>query len=398
MRWRALIALAIAGLALSCTAPAQACSKMDGFVNTAMDASAALLDCIEETPAGGRLELEPGTYTLRRQVRILKPIVIVTARVADSAAACDRLGAARCATLRVDLDGAPNPNIMPIEAVAEGISLVHLIVEGSGDPKLRSDCSQADRRPLGGGMRVWKSNFTLRKSVLRNFACYTTVEALAGANKLLFEDNLIGPNGDHRPGDIWSDGITIHDSEDTIVRLNRFVDNTDVQLILGGCRRCRIENNRFRHTGDFARASFAELMLQAFPSTSGNYTGTVVRANDIDCGRLRLCGFGIMLGANPWKAGEDPRYPGAMFGGTVSENTIENAKIGINIDSPTGPVVVRHNSIRSSGGRFKSDCGERNWPAINIAPGAERFVTGDASQSSVGRVSTTRCILNRTLQ
>ncbi len=393
---RTILVLAIAGLTVSCARPANACSALSQFANSPLDASAALLDCVDRTAVGGRLEIAPATYVIRQQVRILKPITLATAGVADGAPGCSQLGAGRCATIRIDLDGAPNPNIMPFEVDADaGVSIIHMVFEGSGDPKLRADCSQADRRPLGGGLRVLSSNFTLRKSTLRNFTCYTTMEVLAGSNALTIEDNLIGPNGDHRPGEIWSDGITIHDSEDSVVRRNDFVDNTDVQLILGGCRRCRIENNRFRHSGAFSRASFAELMLQAFPSTSGDYTGTIVTGNQIDCGRSRLCGYGIMIGAAPWKAGENPRYPGAMFGGTITANSVSNALIGINIDSPTGPVRIYGNQVQASGGRFKSDCGEKDWPAVNVAPGAIAFVKGDPSNQVEGHTSTTSCIVNR---
>jgi len=393
--FRTILLFVIAGYALSCAKPADACPSLSQFANSSRDASAALLDCIGRTPAGGRLELPAATYVVRKQVRIVRPIVISTAGVADSAPGCDKLGAGRCATIRVDLDGAPNPNIMPLEMAADGISLIHLVFEGSGDPKLRADCSLPDRRPLGGGMRVLNSNFTLRKSVLRNFTCYTTMEVLADSNALTIEDNFIGPNGDYRPGEIWTDGITIHDSEDSIVRRNTFIDNTDVQLILGGCRRCRIENNIFRHGGAFSGGSFAELMLQAFPSTSGDYTGTVVTGNKIDCGAARLCGYGIMIGANPWKAGENPRYPGAMFGGRITANTVTNALIGINIDSPTGPVEIYGNTVRSSGGPRRGDCGVRDWPAVNVAPGAARWVRGDPSNTSEGQVSSTSCIINR---
>ncbi len=392
---KTIILIAVASTAISCARPASACSAVTELVNSSEDATSALLECIEQAPSGGRVELAKGIYTLRKQLRIVKPIVLTTSGIADSAAGCDQIGVTRCATLVTNLEGYPNPNIMPIEIAADRVSIAHLVIEGSGDPKLRSDCSLPDRRPLGGGIRVLGSHFTLRKSVLRNFTCYTAMEVLARANALTIEDNLIGPNGDHRPGDIWSDGITIHDGEDTIVRRNRFIDNTDVQLILGGCRRCKIEHNRFRHTGAFARASFAELMLQAFPSTTGDYTGTVVTSNDIDCGASRLCGYGIMIGANPWKEGENPRYPGAMFGGTISGNRVNNAMIGINIDSPTGPVTVHGNRVQRSGGRFASDCGTKTWPSVNIAPGAERFIVGNVSNERSGQVSTTRCIVNR---
>ena len=392
---QALSLVLIAGVAASCARPASACPALTPFANSSQDASAALLDCVEATPEGGRLDLPAATFVIRRQVRITRPITIATAGISDSAPGCARLGEGRCATVRVDLDPALNPNIMPIETVADGISLTHLVIEGTDNPQVRADCGQADRRPLGGGLRVWKSNFTARKSTFRNFSCYTTMEILAGATSLTIEDNHVGPNGDHRPGEIWSDGITIHDSEDSVIRRNFFIDNTDVQLILGGCRRCRIEDNEFRHSGAFERASFAALMLQAFPSTTGDYSGAIVTGNRIDCGPARRCGFGIMVGANPWKAGENPRYPGAMFGGTITGNSIANALIGINIDSPTGPVEIHGNQVRSSGGTHGSDCGPRNWPAVNIAPGAVRWVKGDPSNLAEGSASTTGCIINR---
>jgi len=392
---RILFYCATAALTACGATPAAACPALKQVAGTQQDATGILRDCIEKTRAGGLLELPAARFVLRQQLRIMKPITIRTKGVAASAPNCHVLGAGKCATLVVKLDGAPNPNIMPIEVVAEGVTFAHLVFQGSKDAGVVADCKLPDRRPLGGGMRVLGSKFTIRKSALRDFTCYTTMEVLDRAKRLLAEDNHIGPNGDHRPGDIWTDGITIHDSEDTVVRRNTFVDNTDVQLILGGCRRCRIEDNVFRHSGDFSKASFAELMLQAFPSTSGDYTGTIVTRNRIDCGKKHSCGYGIMIGANPWKAGENPRYPGAMFGGTITKNRIANALIGINIDSPTGPVSIYGNDVVSSGGRFRSDCGTKDWPSVNVAPGAKRFVRGDPSNQSEGSTSSTSCIVNR---
>ena len=394
-RLRLLVCCAIAALSAFVAAPAAACPALKQVAGTQKDATGILRDCIERTESGGKLELPAARFLLRQQLRILKPITITTKGVANSAANCNSLGVGKCARLVIKLDGRPNPNIMPIEVVGEGITFSHLVLQGSSDAGVIADCKLPDRRPLGGGIRVLGSKFTIRKSVLRDFTCYTTMEVLDRAKKLLVEDNHIGPNGDHRPGDVWTDGVTIHDSADTTVRRNVFVDNTDVQLILGGCRRCRIEDNVFRHSGDFSRASFAELMLQAFPSTSGDYTGTVVTRNRIDCGKKHLCGYGIMIGANPWEAGENPRYPGAMFGGTITKNKVANALIGINIDSPTGPVAIYGNEVASSGGRFRSDCGTKNWPAVNVAPGAGRFVRGDPSNLSEGSTSSTSCIVNR---
>lgn len=306
-----VITLAVAALAGACTRPAEACSLLPTVVNASSDATAALKDCIDKLTAGDRLELNPGTYRLRRPLVITRRVSISTAGLGPGSPGCAELPAARCATLLIDPQEARDSNIMPVLVAANGVSLSHLIIRGVGaTPRQRSFCGLPSRRPLGGGVRVSGSDFVLRKSVLRDFACYTAVEVTAGASAPTIEDNVIGPNGDHRPGEVWADGVTIHDSEAAAVRGNLFIDNTDVQLILGGCRACRIENNRFRHSGPFSKASFAALMLHSWPSTSGDYTGTLVRGNQIDCGQLRRCGYGIMIGSAPW-------YQGRMTGGRI---------------------------------------------------------------------------------
>ena len=85
---------------------------------------------------------------------------------------------------------------------------------------MRGFCGRPEARPSGGGIRVSASGFGLRKSVLRNFTCYTALEVTAGRRGAAIEDNRVGPNGDHRPGEVWSDGVTIHDSASAIVRRN----------------------------------------------------------------------------------------------------------------------------------------------------------------------------------
>ena len=278
---------------------------------------------------------------------------------------------------------------MPFLIAGNDVRLSHLVIRGTGNaPVPRARCANPGERPSGGGIRVSGQGFVLRASQVRDFTCYTAVEIVAGAFSPVIVGNIVGPNGDHRPGEIWADGVTIHDSRSVIVRDNLFVDNTDVQLILGGCRDCRIESNRFRHSGGVAGGSFAELMLHSWPNTSGDFTGTIVRANDIDCGPARRCGFGLMIGAAPW-------YDGRMTGGTISGNRVRNALVGLNVDGLTGPIELRDNQVVGGGGRYRSDCGERNWPSANVAPGSRHLVRGDPSDQIEGSVSTRRCILNR---
>jgi len=386
---RTLIILAAAVVAGTYAQPARACSTLSKLANSPSDAAAALMACIDRLPAGRRLELAPGVYTLHRPVVIAKPVTISTAGIKPGSPGCANLGAGRCATLLINLRHLGASGVMPIQIAANGVTLSHLMIVGVGaTPRQRALCGQPERRPLGGGVRVSASGFALRKSVMRNFACYTALEITAGARRPIIEHNVIGPNGDHRPGEVWADGITIHDSEAAVVRHNSFIDNTDVQLILGGCRGCVIEDNRFAHSGAFNKASFAELMLHSWPNTSGNFTGTVVRGNRIDCGPQRRCGYGMMIGAAPW-------YAGRMTGGRIIGNSIRNAMIAINVDALTGPVEIQQNRVQQSGGRFRSDCGTRDWPAVNVGPESRARVTGDPSDQSEASISTSGCLLNR---
>ena len=390
MSFRYPLILLILALCASCSQPAAACELLDRQANGPGDAAGLLVDCLRSIPPGGQLLLRPGVYRIKRPIVVDKPVTITTVGLLNDRRGCAEQAPGRCATILLDPGGAPaKPQSMMIEIAADDVTLSHLIIRGAGISEARrAQCRVPTSRPLGGGLRVSGSRFTLRASALRDFACYTALEITSGARKPTINANVIGPNGDHSPGNIWSDGVTIHDSDHASVTGNLFIDNTDVQLILGGCRECRVESNRFRHSASFSSASFAELMLQAWPSTSGNYAGTIVRGNSIDCGERRRCGYGIMLGSAPW-------YKGVTSAATVEENDISNAMMAINVDGLSGPVQIRNNRVRNSGGRFASDCGLRDWPAVNIAPSSRRYVQGDPSNVEEGSVSTTGCLLNR---
>ena len=387
-----LVVLALAAACVSCSGQASAspCKALQAQANTGLDASALFESCLRSLAPGLQLALPGGTYRLARPVRIETRVVIATAGLAAADPGCGDLPAGRCATLFLDVQaGARNEHAMPIAITAGEVTMEHLIIRGAGQAnRQRSYCRSQSTRPLGGGIRVLASGFTLRKSVLRDMTCYTALEVTSGADRVTVEENVVGPNGDHDSDEIWSDGVTIHDSAFTSVSRNLFVDNTDVQLILGGCRNCRIENNEFRHGPRFSSASFAELMLQAWPSTSGRFDATAVRANRIDCSVGARCGYGIMLGSAPW-------YSGPVSGGVVADNSIANAMIGLNIDSLSGPMQIRDNSVTASGGRFASECGDRLWPAINVSPNSRRFVRGNVADVASGSLSTSGCLLNR---
>jgi hypothetical protein len=380
--------VALLGACGSCTHATNACRLFDAYANEASDASRALTDCLERLPPGTELRLRPGVYRLATPVLIDRPVTITTAGIGVRDPDCAHLAPGRCATLLVEAPRWMKARTMPVEVHANSVTFDHLVVRGGGaTPGRRSACATDAWRASSGGVRVSGSSFTLRKSVLRDFACYSALEVTAAAKSPTLEFNVFGPNG-HHLANLWSDGVTIHDSDHASVTGNLFIDNTDVQLIFGGCRDCKIENNRFRHSGAFSSGSFAELMLQAWPNTSGDYRGTLVRANSIDCGAHRRCGYGMMIGSAPW-------YPGRMSGGVIAGNEVSNAMIGINIDALSGPVDMHDNVVRSSGGRFPSDCGVKDWPALNVAPTSRRYLRGEPAQAEEASVNTAGCLLNR---
>lgn len=217
-------------------------------------------------------------------------------------------------------------------------------------------------------------------------ACYTALEYGKGKD-VVIRDNLFSHNGRHNVQSHWEDGLTIHMARRFVVTGNRFVDNTDVQLIFGSCIDCTVSDNRFAHSGSAEGGSFAELMLQAWPgSTSGDFTGTRMTRNRIDCGQQQRCGFGIMIGSGPW-------YTAPVFGGTVTGNKVRGAMVALNINTLSGPMQVEDNDLNLSSGQYLGMCGAQVVRGIsaNIFPASRAFLSKTpAPDAAFGR----DCILN----
>lgn len=375
-------------LLMLAAAAAPACARLDTLANRPADAAPALTACIGSTPPGGTIALKPGRYAIRSPLALSRPLTLTSRGVGGATKACTAADP-RCAVLAIgQFPPGLKANSMPIEVTAPGVTVAHLVILGSSgrDPAYdRRTCADDARRPLGGGMRVSAARFTLTRSAIRDVACYTALEVTDLADRPTLTGNVIGPNGNHDPDDVWSDGMTIHQTTHAVVTGNRFIDNTDVQLVFGGCRDCRITGNRFRHSGARTGAAFAELMIHAWPTTNGDYAGTIVSGNDVDCGPRRRCGYGLMLGARPW-------YEAKTSGGTVSGNSVANARMAINIDGLTGPMTVQGNRIAASGGPSDSACGRKAWPALNVSPAALGFVRGGTYKAGL---NTAGCLLSR---
>ncbi|MEJ1978369.1 MAG: right-handed parallel beta-helix repeat-containing protein [Acetobacteraceae bacterium] len=161
--------------------------------------------------------------------------------------------------------------------------------------------------------------------------------------------NAVLDNGTHDGRGLWADGMTVIDATDVVISGNVFRDNTDVQIVLGGCLRCTVADNTILSRD---AAAFAGLLVHAWPSTSGDYAGTRITGNRIDCGAARRCGFGLGVGGAAW-------YESPTSGGVITGNSIRRAQVGINVNDVSGPVDIWGNQVSESGGSVQTPCGAR---------------------------------------
>jgi hypothetical protein len=191
----------------------------------------------------------------------------------------------------------------------------------------------------------------------RNAVCGSALQF--SGNRALIRGSSFEANGVHRDKR-WADGLTLLQCSDCEVSANRFINNSDVALIFGGGRNTRIHHNQITQT----TRAFAGVMLDNFNgSQSGDFRGAELFDNIIDC----ACDFGINIGPHAWYLGEN------TLGGSVHDNIIRGAKIGILVDgagSAAYPVHLAKNTITPLGVCGTSEsflCGRKAACAIKIS-------------------------------
>jgi len=333
---------------LSVSTPAgaatQVCTSIASFGGTANDASGAIQACINSAAANDVVELPAGKYYVAHQIRIeSNPITLRTQGKDGSMARCS--GAVNdCAEIvaSVGFDGF----LGIVQVLQNGTTIDHIVLNGNKSGRASSVSASKCRSSSNGwgyNMRAHISNFSLTNSINKNALCGTGLEMSGTNNKIL--NNLFTSNGVHNANMMWADGLTVHNCNNCVFQNNEFFDGTDIDLIFGGCQNCSIKNNTIRHSDYWSGASFAGLMLHAWPGGSGNYTGTEVTGNTIDCGAKKRCGFGLYLGAHGW-------YQTMSYGGSIHDNTIANSQQGLVIDDFYGAQVYNNPVSNVSGNKY----------------------------------------------
>jgi hypothetical protein len=334
-----------------------ACPELAPLRDTPSDSSAALQACIDRTPVGGTLELEPGRYSLAAQLRLDRALTLGT-RGRAGTAACTADAAHGCAELFLlpefdDRFGA-------FFATA-AVTLDHLVLHGNrqnrGGTYAYNQCSTLTDNAYGFNGTFQCSGCTFRGGVSMYALCGTGFLVTgAGVSGIAIQDNTIAYNGLHTTSNMWADGLTVHDADRSDFSGNRFIDNTDIDLIFGGCRNCTIRNNTVTHTADAAGGAFAAIMIHKWPSTSGCYENVDVSGNAVDCGPLRACGSGLYIASEGW-------YPETPYGtlvdgttsGLITGNTVVNAMNALYIGA-RGLAIYGNGFLNAHGMSIPNSC------------------------------------------
>lgn len=336
------------------------------------DTADHLQACVNAAAEGGIVELAPVTYAIQKPLVIGKSILLRTAGLDTGAPGCRENQDGRCAVIK-GLSPLLGANYGLVEITAPKIAVHHIVVDGDLAQRRHGAeaqaCLNATSNRLGMNVTVTggAGHVFYRMSSL-NTVCGSAL-AFAGVTPgLRLVENYVARAG-IKPGSTWADGITVSDSSDSVVRGNEVIDATDVGIILGGCANCDISDNVVAHSDNFASSSFAAFMIYSWPATSGDYTGTVVTRNRIDCAGYR-CGFGLLLGDRPWNTG-------TLKGGRYFGNSIKGAQVGFAVNDatdPAAPLTIGANTVLDSGGRFFAQQGLRDMPAYYISQASREAV------------------------
>ncbi len=333
------------------------CTSLAQWSDTNVDVSEALQRCIDGTPVNATLELPAGRYIVNHQIHVDHRIGISSVGKNLDDPICVA-GQGDCA----ELVASPALNepwgILNVSALK---SLDHIVLDGNkqgraGTPSYDNCVSdQNNRYGVNAGLDCDDCQVT--GNVFTNALCGTGLEVHQGHAGIVITNNLFSDNGVHTHHSLWADGLTIHDSADSEISGNVFIDNTDIDMILGGCQNYAIQDNRVTHTSSPTGGAFVAMMLYKWPSTSGDYSGTDVSGNIIDCGPTRNCGTGLYIATEGW-------YPGAPFGqtlanpvqATIHHNEVRNVKSGMYV-AARDFTIYANQYTNAHGTPFQANCG-----------------------------------------
>lgn len=326
------------------------CEAARNLAGTATNAAPVIQGCIDATASGEILELPAGVYQLDSHLSVAAAAITLRTESTDLTQPPCALTNHGCAELRASTAFYDTGGILQVSAA--GAVVDHLVISGNKTARATTpaglECG-AYNNAYGYNLRLLCSQCALTNSVTRDALCGTGCEVTGVGTDVILWRNAVVDNGVHNLEGLWADGVTVHDHAHATFTENYFLDNTDVDFIFGGCQDCIIQDNLLEHSAAFSGSSFAALMLHAWPSTSGNFTGTDTSGNVVDCGPDRRCGIGLYLGSDAW-------YITDVFGGAVHHNRVANAEQGLLLDD-AHDLAVYTNPVANPAATTAASCG-----------------------------------------
>lgn len=373
------------------------CTALIPYKNKNDDAYSALQACIDNASMNSTVELPAGKYTIEKQIRITKPITLKTKGKINTTSHCT-LEDSSCAEIIAGKNLSEPWGVMYVET--DNFSLDHIIINGNN--KIRWDGPAGKHAAEGNTvyghnlMVMSCSNCHFTNNVLKNGLAATAFgynyispkEGYVSVNNHDTEirNNLIAYNGVHNRSMLWSDGFSFSEGSHFIIKDNEFIDNTDIDFIMGGCSDCTITGNSIKHSGSAEGGSFAAMNFQAWvqfgnQTSTGDFSNTIISGNTIDCSAKYRCGFGLYLGSKAWGYTANKQ----LKGGTFTNNIIRNAQQGFLADTYTD-AIVKNNQIINSGGYHKTSLGFRQMNACTIFGGAKiQFINNNITTCTSDR-------------
>jgi len=278
------------------------CTSLTDWSEKMVDASPLIQRCIDQTPDEAIVEFPAGRYFLNGQIRVTRPVELTSVgkQPGDPTCSEEKLDCAEwVATAGLNAFGGM------LHATSMK-ALRFLVLDGNKDNRRATAAARAcpTSNPYGFNTLIDSDHMTIEGNVVKNALCGGALVLGRGHTDVTIRKNLIKENGVHTRRGLWSDGLTVSDLTDSVLVDNRFLDNTDIDFILGGCERCEITGNEIRHSGSRDGGSYAALMLYRWVRTTGNFSGTVISGNTIDCGPQRQCGTALYIGTEGWSDGQ----------------------------------------------------------------------------------------------
>lgn len=343
--------------------PVRVCNELAPYNGALSDATPVIESCIALTTLTGTAELPAGTYTLHSTVDLNRDVDVV----GPGTGACS-ITDGTCATLK------PHPTLFTastglfrVDVPGAAVLVQRIIFDGTKTTRSATSISQCQsgeaNNSYGMNVLTYSDGVTFQYNVFKNALCGTGLLVAGSRNNYLIYQNWFADNGLHNQQNLWSDGLTVNELSNSVVAFNHFADNTDVDVIVGGCSHCSISVNTINHSGPAEKGSFAALMLYKWPNTSGVFNDTTIEDNAIECS-VHECGFGIMVGPDPWYQS----HLTANTGTQIRNNTVTAAQVGIIVDSASGFTFSGNSIVTNATGNVFTSCGSRTAREKVVSP------------------------------